>query len=609
MTMEMWITLGVLCLLVGFLLFTRVGTDVAVVGSLVLLMLFGIISTEDAVLGFVKDGPLMIGGLFVVAAGMRETGAIERLAKVLLGRPKSLISAQFRLMAPVGVLSGFMNTTPIVAMYLPIVSDWARRMRLSPSRLYMPLSFAGILGGQLTLVGTASNLVVMTEYVPWIATPAADWARELGSSALSSEAEFWGVAVTGIPACILGMVFIAFFSRWLLPDRIKVKDVAKDARRYEVVMRVEPSSPIVGSTIEAAGLRSLPGLYLFGIERDGNILHAVGADEVLRSDDRLMFAGILESVVDLRRIRGLVPAEGDSGLEPDRRVLVEAVVSSDAPFIGSTVRESRFRSTYGAAIIGAFRSGERLPGKIGDLRLKPGDTLLLDAGVQFTPTHRDSPDFYLVSTVSGTQAVKHERAWVACLILILLIIGLMTADTTGLSRVLVVWLAALAMIGTRCVNGGRGRSSINWQVLLTIGGAIGLGAAVKESGLSAYAASAFLDFVTMFGESPRLVLFSMIIATSLLAQLITNYASATIMFTVAMSAAEMLGLRPEPFVFALMAGAGCNFLSPLSYQTNLMVYGPGGYRFTDFARLGVPLLLIVSITATALIPLVFPFEG
>ena len=185
----------------------------------------------------------------------------------------------------------------------------------------------------------------------------------------------------------------------------------------------------------------------------------------------------------------------------------------------------------------------------------------------------------------------------------------MTADTTGLSRVLVVWLAALAMIGTRCVNGGRGRSSINWQVLLTIGGAIGLGAAVKESGLSAYAASAFLDFVTMFGESPRLVLFSMIIATSLLAQLITNYASATIMFTVAMSAAEMLGLRPEPFVFALMAGAGCNFLSPLSYQTNLMVYGPGGYRFTDFARLGVPLLLIVSITATALIPLVFPFEG
>jgi di/tricarboxylate transporter len=607
MTTDMWLTSGVLGLLVGFLLFTKVGTDVAVIGSLVLLMAFGVVSTDSAVLGFVKDGPLMIGGLFVVAAGMRETGAIERLAKVLLGRPLSLVTAQFRLMSPVCLLSGFMNTTPIVAMYLPIVSEWARRMRFSPSKLFIPLSFAGILGGQLTLVGTASNLVILTEFVPWIVTPGAEWARELGSSALSSEAEFWGVAVSGIPAAILGIIFIAFFSRWLLPDRIRVRDIAKDARRYEVVMRVEPGSPIVGSTIEQAGLRSLPGLYLFGIERDGNVLHAVGADEPLEADDRLMFAGILESVVDLRRIRGLVPAAGDSGLKADRRVLVEAVVSPEAPFIGSTVKESRFRSTYGAAIIGAYRSGERLSGKIGDLRLQPGDTLLLDAGVHFTPTHRDSRDFYLVSTVTGTQVVKHERAWLAGLILILLIVGLMTSDTTGFNRVVVVWIAALAMIGTRCVSGGRARASINWQVLLTIGGAIGLGAAVKESGLSTLAASGFLDLISVFGESPRLVLFSTIIATSLLAQLVTNYASATIMFTVAMSAAEMLGVRPEPFVFALMAGAGCNFLSPLSYQTNLMVYGPGGYRFTDFARLGVPLLLIVSIVATALIPLVFPF--
>ena len=607
MTIEIWITIAVLGLLVGFLLFTRVGTDVAVIGSLVLFMLFGIISTNEAVLGFVKDGPLMIAGLFVVAAGMRETGAIERLARGLLGRPRSLKGAQARLMAPVGVLSGIMNTTPIVAMYLPIVSDWARRIRQSPSKLYMPLSFAAILGGQLTLVGTASNLVVMTEYVPWIATPAADWARNLGSSPLSSEAEFWGVAASGVPACVFGMIFIVLCSRWLLPDRIKVRDVAEDARRYQVVMRVEPGSPIVGSTIEAAGLRSLPGLYLFGIEREENILHAVGAGEVLRADDRLMFAGILESVVDLRRIRGLVPADGDSGLDPNRRVLVEAVVSPEAPFIGSTVREARFRSTYGAAIIGAFRSGERLSGKIGDLRLQPGDTLLLDAGFQFTPTHRDSREFYLVSTVNGTQAVKHERAWIAASILALMVIGLMTADGTGLSRVLVVWIAALAMVGTRCVNGSRARSSINWQVLLTIGGAIGIGAAVKASGLSDVAASLFLDLVRTFGDSPRLVLFATIIATSLLAQLVTNYASATIMFTVAMASAEMLGLRPEPFVFALMAGAGCNFLTPLSYQTNLMVCGPGGYRFTDFARLGIPLLLIVSITATALIPLFFPF--
>ena len=606
MTLEMWITLSVLCLLVGFLLFTRVGTDVAVIGSLVLLMLFGVLSTQEAFAGFIKDGPLMIGGLFVVAAGMRDTGAVERIAKLLLGRPKSLLSAQFRLMSPVSLLSGFMNTTPIVAMYLPIVSDWSRRMRFSPSSLFMPLSFAAILGGQLSLVGTASNLVVLTEYVPWIESPSASWARDLGSSSLSSNAEFWGSAASGIPCAILGICFIAFISRRLLPKRIEVSDVADNARRYEVVMRVEEGSPIVGSSIEAAGLRSLPGLYLFGIERDGKVLHAVSPEEPLAAGDRLLFAGILESVVDLRRIRGLVPEETNEDLAK-KSVLVEAVVSPEAPFIGMTVKESRFRSTYGAAIIGAYRSGERLPGKIGDLRLRSGDTLLLDAGVHFTPTHKDSRDFYLVSTVTGTQAVKHERAWIALLIMVLLILGLMMADRTGINRVVVVWLCALAMIGTRCVSGARARASINWQVLLTIGAAIGLGAAVSRSGLSSIAASGFLDITSYMGDSPRMTIFLMIIMTSLLAQLITNYAAATIMFSVAMSSAEILGVRPEPFVFALMAGAGCNFLTPLSYQTNLMVYGPGGYRFTDFARLGAPLLLLVATVATAVIPIFFPF--
>ena len=605
MTFEMWITLAVLCLLVGFLMFTRVGTDVAVIGSLVLLMLCGVLSTGEAFAGFIKDGPLMIGGLFVVAAGMRDTGAVERIAKLLLGRPKSLLNAQFRLMSPVCLLSGFMNTTPIVAMYLPIVSDWSRRMRFSPSRLFMPLSFAAILGGQLTLVGTASNLVVLTEYVPWIESPSAEWAHELGSSALSSNAEFWGPAVSGIPCAILGICFIAFFSR-LLAARIEVSDVAPDARRYEVVMRVEEGSSIVGSTIEQAGLRSLPGLYLFGIERQGNTLHAVSSQETLQSNDRLLFAGILESVVDLRRIRGLVSDEVSKD-SAQRSVLVEAVVSPEAPFIGLSVRESRFRSTYGAAIIGAYRSGERLPGKIGDLRLRSGDTLLLDAGLDFTPTHKDSRDFYLVSTVTGAQNVKHERAWIALFILGLLLFGLMMADRTGINRVVVVWFCALAMIGTRCVSGARARAAINWQVLLTIGAAIGLGAAVSSSGLSTIAASGFLEVTSLMGDSPRLAVFMMIITTSLLAQLITNYAAATIMFGVGMSAAELLGVRPEPFMFALMAGAGCNFLTPLSYQTNLMVYGPGGYRFTDFARLGAPLLLIVACIATAVIPVVFPF--
>ena len=604
MDIQMWITIGVLVLLVGSLVFTRVATDVAVIGALVLLMLFNVVQPIDALKGFINEGLLMVGGLFVVASGMRETGAIGRIARAVLGRPTKLAIAQFRLMTPVCVLSGFMNTTPIVAMYLPIVSEWARRIRVSPSKLYMPLSFGGILGGQLTLIGTASNLVVLSLFVAWFSSDASDWAREMGSNGLSSEATFWGVAASGVPAAILGLIFIALASKWLLPERIQLRDVTQDARQYEVAMRVEAGAPIIGKTIESAGLRSLPGLYLFGIERKGHALHAVGSDEMIEAEDLLLFAGVLESVVDLTRIRGLVPAEGDSGVRRDQRVLVEAVVSSDAPFIGQTVRESRFRSVYGAAIIGVFRSGTQLVRKIGDLRLAAGDTLLLDAPLSFKPTHRDSGDFYLVSTVEGGHVVRHERAMLATAILLGMILMLMTG---WLDRVVAVWFAAILMIGTRCVPGARARASINWQVLMTIGGALGLGAAVTSSGLADVAADAFLNFTAMFGDSPRVVLFASVIVTALMAQLLTNYASATIMFSVAMSAAETLGVRPEPFVFGIMAGAGCNFLSPLSYQTNLMVYGPGGYRFTDYMRLGAPLLLLVSICATIAYPIVFPF--
>jgi di/tricarboxylate transporter len=604
MTFEMWITVGVLVLLVGFLMSTRVNTDVAVIGSLVLLLLFGVLDTTTAFVGFVSTGPLMIGGLFVVAAGLRETGAVDRIAKFLLGSPKGLRMAQLRMMAPVSVFSGFMNTTAIVAMYLPIVSDWSKRIGFSPSKLYMPLSFSSILGGQLSQIGTATNLVILGLFITWSAGPQSDWFRELGGVPLSSQAEFWGVAATGIPAVIIGISFILLASRWLLPDRVNLKVDSEDSRKYEVAMSVIPGSPLIGKSIEEAGLRSLPGLYLFGIDRDSSELHAVGPDQILQQNDRLLFTGILESVVDLTRIRGLVPADGDSGLPRANRLLVEAVVSDEAPFIGMTVKECAFRNTYRAAIIGVFRSGERLMGKIGELKLRPGDTLLLDTSHGFSLTHQDNKDFYLVSDVMGARSVRHERSLVSIIILLTMITLLVSGWT---DKVVAVWLCAILMVGTRCIPGNLARSAINWQVFLTIGGAIGLGAAVSSSGLSVQIAEQFQTLVGVFGNSPHMALLLTILLTAFLAQFVTNYGAATIMFSIVMPVAELLELSPYPFVFGLMAGAGCNFLTPIAYQTNLMVYGPGGYRFTDFIRLGLPLLLIVITCALVMIPIFFPF--
>ena len=354
MTIEMWFTVGVLVVLVCFLMSTRVNTDVAVIGSLILLLLFGVLDTATAFKGFVSPGPLMIGGLFVVAAGLRETGAIDRVAKLLLGSPNSLRMAQFRMMVPVSVLSGFMNTTAIVAMYLPIVSDWSKRIGFSPSKLYMPLSFSAILGGQLSQIGTASNLVVLGLFMTWSTSSASGWFYDQGGDRLSSQAEFWGVAASGLPAMIIGTLFVVFASRWLIPNRVNIKTDSKDSRKYEVAMTVPAGSPMIGRSIEEAGLRALPGLYLFGIHRNSSELHAVGPDQILEQDDRLLFTGILDSVVDLTRIRGLIPADGDSGLPRSTSLLVEAVVSDEAPFIGMTVKQCDFRNTYRAAIIGVF---------------------------------------------------------------------------------------------------------------------------------------------------------------------------------------------------------------------------------------------------------------
>ncbi|MDG2291118.1 MAG: SLC13 family permease, partial [Phycisphaerales bacterium] len=367
---------------------------------------------------------------------------------------------------------------------------------------------------------------------------------------------------------------------------------------------VPAGSPMIGRSIEDAGLRALPGLYLFGIHRNSSELHAVGPDQILEQDDRLLFTGILDSVVDLTRIRGLIPADGDSGLPRSTSLLVEAVVSDEAPFIGMTVKQCDFRNTYRAAIIGVFRSGEQVIGKIGNLKLRPGDTLLLDTSHGFSQRNQDNKDFYLVSDVMGARPVRHNRS----LISIILLLGMITLLVTGWTdKVVAVWLCAILMVGTRCIPGSLARNAINWQVFLTIGGAMGLGEAVSASGLSGVIAEHFQTMVGVFGNSPHMALLLTILMTAILAQFITNYGSATIMFSIVMPVAQLLELSPYPFVFGLMAGAGCNFLTPIAYQTNLMVYGPGGYRFTDFMRLGLPLLVIVTICAVVMIPIFFPF--
>jgi di/tricarboxylate transporter len=492
-------------------------------------------------------------------------------------------------MAPTAVASAFMNNTPLVAMMLPIVREWSRKHRIAVSKLLIPLSYATILGGLCTLVGTSTNLVVNGLLV-----------SQTGHAGLGLFDPAW----VGVPCALAGIAYLLAVSPWALPDRSPPISVRDDAREYTVAMEVPPGSKLVGQTIEQAQLRQLPGLFLVEIERQGQILPAVAPQERLFDNDRLVFAGVLESVVDLQKIRGLRPAtdQVDKLNSPrTHRCLIEAVVSPSCPLVGQSVRDGRFRTVYNAAILAVARNSERLTGKIGDIVLQPGDTLLLEAHPWFAVQQRDSRDFFLVSAVEASTPPRFDRAPIALAILAAMAlaagIGVLHVMTAAL-------LAAGLMLITGCCSGPDARRSVDWSVLVVIAASLGLGRAIQLSGL---AESIAPTVIGMAGSSPWLTLVLIYGVTMVFTELLSNAAAATLVFPIALAAAKSLQVSAMPFVMAIMIAASCGFATPIGYQTNLMVYGPGGYRFSDFLKVGGLLNLVVWCVAVAVIPLVWPF--
>jgi di/tricarboxylate transporter len=586
---EGWATLAVLGLIIGMLSMTRSPAYIILLGGLTILLTLGIVDHNLALSGASNPGVITVGVLFAVVTGLRETGAMAWLTQSVLGRPGSVRSAQTRVMLPVGLLSAFMNNTPIVAAMLPAIHDWAKQTRISVSRLLMPLSFASILGGNCTLIGTSTILVINGLLI-----------SELGEE---HGLGMFDLTLVGLPCALAGIGFILLAERWLLPDRQPPISFEDDARHYTTEMVVEPNSPLEGKTIEEAGLRQLPGLFLTEIERDGQVLPAVSPHVRLRGNDRLVFAGVVESVVDLQNIRGLRAATNQVyKLDEPRtnRALVEAVVSDTCPLVGQTIREGRFRTRYNAAVLAVARNGERLRKKIGDIRLQPGDTLLLEARSSFADQQRNSRDFYLVSRIENSTPVRHERAWIA-----LLVLGAMVATVTAgwLSMLNAAMIAAGLMIATRCCTASAALRNVDWQVLMVIAAAFGIGRAMEASG----AAQTVAAWMLIIAEGPWLSLAVICGVTMLFTNLLSSNAAAVLMFPIAMATAENLDVSIMPFAVATMLGAASSFATPLGYQTNLMVQGPGGYRFNDFVRFGLPLSVLIWGMLVTLIPWFWPF--
>lgn len=592
MSWQAWTTIASVLLVLGLLGFTRAAPDLIFVGVVTLLMALGILTPKEALSGLANEGVITVGVLYIVAAGLRETGIMSVAAHYLLGKPRSIAHAQFRLMAPVAAMSAFVNNTPLVAVCLPVINDWSKRHRISPSKLMLPLSYAAILGGCCTLIGTSTNLIV---YGLLRAHP--ETTRELGLFSLS-----W----VGVPCAVAGIGYILLVSRRMLPDRrAAAKDYA-DPKEYTVEMLVDEGSPLVGQTIEGAGLRQLPGMYLMEIDRDGDILAAVGPHERLRANDRLVFVGIVESVVELQKIRGLKPATNQVfklDAPRARRSLLEAVVSDSCSMVGKTVRKGRFRTKYNAAIIAVSRNGERIHKKIGDIVLQPGDTLLLETHPEFFDQHRYSRDFYLVSRIEGYTHPRHERAMIAAIIFAGMV-AVATTNVFGMEMIHAAMLAAGLMIITRCCTSTTARQSVDWQVLVAIAASFGLGRAMETTGAADHIVHSML---TMAGNNPWAALAVIYLVSLIGTEFLSNNAAAVLMFPIALATGTALGVDYMPFVIAVMFAASLGFATPLGYQTHLMVYGPGGYKLSDFAWMGIPLDLLLGAIAVLLIPFFWPF--
>jgi len=573
MSWEAWFTLAVLLVTIVALAREVLPPAVTVLSAVVVLLVAGVVTPAQAFSGFSNPAPITVAALYVLARAVDKTGALQPFVAAMLGDATGRRRSLARLVAPTAAASAFLNNTPIVAMLVPQVSNWADRRGVSPSRYLMPLSFAAIFGGMVTAIGTSTNLVV----------------SGLLEAAGQPPLAMFEIARLGLPVALLGCVLLVVLAPLLLPDRRAARrELEEDVREFVVNMTVEAGGPLDGKAVEAGGLRHLQGVYLVEIERRGQSIAPVPPTTVLLGNDRLSFVGKADLVVDLQGMRGLTSTEQQhvGALDTTRHTFFEAVVGATSPLVGKTLRDVEFRGRYQAAVVAIHRAGQRVQAKLGDVRLRVGDTLLLLAGPDFRERWRDRIDFLLVAPLGGAAPKTTRSAWLVGLIAVLIVGG---ASLKLLPILHLSLLGAIALVILEVLTPGEARRAVDLDVILVIAGAFGLGAAMATTGLADQLARALSGTLAFLG--PIGALAGVVLATLGLTALITNNAAAVLMFPIAISAAAGLDLDQRAFAITVAITASASFLTPIAYQTNLMVYGPGGYRFADYPRLGMPLTL------------------
>lgn len=564
---------GVLIFIIISLYFDLLAAGFTFLIGVTVLGLFGILTPKEMLIGASNEQIVVIILLLLLGNIYRKTSLLDALFNRIFVKVSSYKGFTNRVMLLIAPMSAFLNNTPLVALMIPYAYDWAKKHNQPISKILLPLSYAAILGGCATLIGTSTNLIVNGMVV------------ESGFKTLG----LFDYTIIGGTMIIIGYLYMRFIGHRLLPSNyVTSQKLTENAREYVVEAQVSANSPLTGKTIEEANLRNLDGLFLFQIIRNGHELTAVSNDIILLPNDILMFAGKTKSVAELfERRKGLsMPSVGMFARKKELDI-VEIVISNSSLLSNKTLKSENFRAKYDATVIALHRNGEKIHGKLGAVKLKPGDTLLLLTGVTFGQLSNNTKDFYLISKVKEIRKLTPLQSWT-------LVIGTFLAILLSSLGVIKLFLALIILISLLLVlkvtNPKELAKSIDYDLAFIIAMALALGLAMQKTGVAEILANLMIEIFRPWGNIG--LLSGLYIITTILAAFVTNIPAVALIFPIAISVASDLGLNPIPFILTVSFAAAANFMTPIGYQTNTMVYGPGGYKFRDFLRVGTPLTFI-----------------
>ena len=569
------------------LLFTKLRADIVFLGAIAVLYVTGVLDAKEATSGFSALSVIVVGVLFIVVAGLTYTGVLQWIVKHLLGQPESYSKAVVRLMVPVAALSSFLSNTTVVTLFVGIVKIWSKKLDIAPSKLLIPLSYASGMGGVCTLIGTPPNLIISGLY----------------ADTTGQQMNILATAVPGMFCLFVGILSVIAMRR-LLPDRKVPESAFESTSEYTVEMQVPSDNPYIGQTLGEAGLFTVKGGSLLEVYHFDEVPSPVTEEEYIIGGDHLVYAGEIGEILELQHTHGLVSADHHvfSLSEIDRnRHLRTAYVTFGSPLIGTTIGESHFERNYNMTLVAVARRGERISEPPRQVVLQAGDTLLLDCPPRVSVDTGQLESMLHFFENDQLPNISFKTLLSSCIMLAMVVLSAL-----GVMPLLqCAILAAGAMIAFKCCTPQQAMKSINGEILAVFAGSVVLGLAIQKTGIAERMAFGILD---VCGSNPIVVMAAICLVGTFITEFISNTAAGAMFFPIMYHAAEQLGYEPYPFLIALMISVSSSFATPIGSPTHMLVYGPGGYRFSDFIRIGLPMNFIILAANILIVNIVFPLK-